>query len=197
MKKYSVRGGRELYGDVHISGMKNAALPIIFASILSRGRNIIYNLPQISDIQLSFEILTSLGAKIEELPDGGVAIDTSAVRSEAAPFEFVSKMRGSTYLIGAMLARFGEARVGLPGGCDFGQRPLDQHLKGFSALGAKIDYGHSGELMAEMIRYGMATIALSTTGSRQPGVRICVSQLNRPEQFDMLEERLRLFAADH
>ncbi|MBO7250598.1 MAG: UDP-N-acetylglucosamine 1-carboxyvinyltransferase [Clostridia bacterium] len=149
MKKYSVRGGRELYGDVHISGMKNAALPIIFASILSRGRNIIYNLPQISDIKLSFEILTSLGAKIEELPDGGVAIDTSAVRSEAAPFEFVSKMRGSTYLIGAMLSRFGEARVGLPGGCDFGHRPLDQHLKGFTALGAKIDYGHSGELMAD------------------------------------------------
>ena len=149
MKKFSVRGGRELIGDVHISGMKNAALPIIFASILNRGRNILYNLPRVSDIELSFEILESLGAKVEYLEDGGVALDTSGIRSEAAPFEFVSKMRGSTYLIGAMLARFGEARVGLPGGCDFGTRPLDQHVKGFVTLGAKISFGEGGELVAD------------------------------------------------
>ena len=149
MKKFCVRGGRELYGDVHISGMKNAALPIIFASILNRGRNILYNLPRVSDIKLSFEILASLGAKVEELPDGGILLDTAPLRSETAPFEFVSKMRGSTYLIGAMLARFGEARVGLPGGCDFGTRPLDQHVKGFTTLGAKISYGSGGELVAD------------------------------------------------
>ncbi len=138
MKKFLIRGGRELYGDVHISGMKNAALPIIFASILTKGRNIIYNLPRVSDIELSFEILESLGAKIESLPDGGVVIDTAPLRDETAPFEFVSKMRGSTYLIGAMLARFGSAKVGFPGGCDFGDRPLDQHVRGFTMLGAKV-----------------------------------------------------------
>lgn len=149
MKKFLVRGGRELYGDVHISGMKNAALPIIFASILTRGRNIIYNLPRVSDIELSLEILESLGARIERLPAGGVVIDTAPLRSETAPFEFVSKMRGSTYLIGAMLSRFGEAKVGLPGGCDFGDRPLDQHVRGFTMLGAKVSYGSDGTFMAD------------------------------------------------
>ena len=138
MKKFLVRGGRKLYGDVHISGMKNAALPIIFASILTKGKNIIYNLPRVSDIELSLEILQTLGARIEERADGGVVIDTELLRSEVAPFEFVTKMRGSTYLIGAMLSRFGEAKVGFPGGCDFGDRPLDQHVKGFTMLGAKI-----------------------------------------------------------
>lgn len=149
MKKFLVRGGRELYGDVHISGMKNAALPIIFATILSRGRNVIYNLPRVSDIELSLEILSSLGAKLEKLSDGGVVIDTAPLRSETAPFEFVSKMRGSTYLIGAMLSRFGEAKVGLPGGCDFGDRPLDQHVRGFTMLGAKVSYGSEGTFMAD------------------------------------------------
>jgi len=149
MKKFLVRGGRELYGDVHISGMKNAALPIIFASILTRGRNIIYNLPRVSDIELSLDILTSLGAKVERLGDGGVVIDTASLRDESAPFEFVSKMRGSTYLIGAMLARFGSAKVGLPGGCDFGHRPLDQHFKGFVTLGAKVSYAQSGTVTVD------------------------------------------------
>ena len=149
MKKFLVRGGRKLYGDVHISGMKNAALPIIFASILTRGRNTIYNLPRVSDIELSFEILSSLGAKVEYLEDGGIVIDTAAIRSEPAPFELVSKMRGSTYLIGAMLARFNEAKVGFPGGCDFGDRPLDQHFKGFVTLGAKVSYAQSGTVTVD------------------------------------------------
>lgn len=149
MKKFLVRGGRKLYGDVHISGMKNAALPIIFASILTKGKNIIYNLPRVSDIELSFEILESLGAKVEYLDDGGIVIDTEAIRSEPAPFELVSKMRGSTYLIGAMLARFNEAKVGFPGGCDFGDRPLDQHFKGFVTLGAKVSYAQSGTVTVD------------------------------------------------
>lgn len=149
MKKFLVRGGRELHGDVHISGMKNAALPIIFASILTKGRNILYNLPRVSDIELSLEILRSLGAKTEETADGGVVIDTAPLRSEPAPFELVSKMRGSTYLIGAMLARFGESQVGFPGGCDFGDRPLDQHFKGFVTLGAKVSYAQSGTVTVD------------------------------------------------
>lgn len=149
MKKFLVKGGRKLYGDVHISGMKNAALPIIFASILTKGKNIIYNLPRVSDIELSFEILESLGAKVEYIDDGGIVIDTEAIRSEPAPFELVSKMRGSTYLIGAMLARFNEAKVGFPGGCDFGDRPLDQHFKGFVTLGAKVSYAQSGTVTVD------------------------------------------------
>ncbi|MBQ8140232.1 MAG: UDP-N-acetylglucosamine 1-carboxyvinyltransferase [Clostridia bacterium] len=140
MKKITVRGGYSLNGDVYISGMKNAALPIIFACILNKGKNILYNVPRVSDIELSFDILESLGASVRDREDGGVELDTSGIRSVVAPYEFVSKMRGSTYLIGAMLARFGEARVGMPGGCDFGDRPIDQHIKGFETLGAKISF---------------------------------------------------------
>ncbi len=148
MKKIIVRGGNPLNGDVYISGMKNAALPIIFACILNRGKNVLYNVPDVSDIDLSLEILESLGAKHRRLADGALELDTEGVRSETAPYEFVSKMRGSTYLIGAMLGRFGEARVGLPGGCDFGDRPIDQHVKGFGALGAKVSF-EDGSLRAD------------------------------------------------
>ncbi len=140
MKKIIVRGGHQLYGDVYISGMKNAALPILFACVLNKGKNILYNVPQVSDIELSLDILEAMGAAVEKLPDGGIVLDTAGIRSETAPYELVSKMRGSTYLIGAMLARFGEARVGMPGGCDFGDRPIDQHVKGFETLGAKISF---------------------------------------------------------
>ncbi len=144
MKKIRVKGGNILVGDVYISGMKNAALPILFACILNKGRNVIHNLPAVSDISLSLEILEALGARVTNNIDGSVVLDTSDVRSEAAPYEFVSQMRGSTYLIGAMLARFGEARVGMPGGCDFGDRPIDQHIKGFESLGAKISFDEGG-----------------------------------------------------
>ncbi|MBE6597806.1 MAG: UDP-N-acetylglucosamine 1-carboxyvinyltransferase [Ruminococcaceae bacterium] len=140
MKKIKVKGGNILIGDVHISGMKNAALPILFACILNKGVNVLYNLPPVSDIALSLEILEALGAKVTNNIDGSVVLDTSGVRSEAAPYEYVSRMRGSSYLIGAMLARFGEARVGMPGGCDFGDRPIDQHIKGFVSLGASISF---------------------------------------------------------
>ncbi len=140
MRKLAVRGGFELNGDVEISGMKNAALPILFACILNKGKNILYNVPNVSDIALSIEILEALGATANYRFDGALELDTSGIRSQTAPYEYVSKMRGSTYLIGAMLARFGEASVGMPGGCDFGDRPIDQHIKGFAKLGAKVSF---------------------------------------------------------
>lgn len=140
MRKLTVTGGYELNGDVEISGMKNAALPILFACILNKGKNILYNVPQVSDIALTLEILEALGAVAKFRFDGALELDTSGVRSQTAPYEYVSKMRGSTYLIGAMLARFGEASVGMPGGCDFGDRPIDQHIKGFAKLGAKVSF---------------------------------------------------------
>ena len=148
MKKYIVRGGYRLNGDVYVSGMKNAALPIIFACILNKGKNLLRNLPSVSDISLSLDILEALGAGVERRENGEAVIDTSTLTSQSAPYEYVSKMRASSYLIGAMLARFGSARVGLPGGCDFGNRPIDQHIKGFSALGAKISF-EDGDLCAD------------------------------------------------
>lgn len=137
MKKIIVRGGKSLYGNVNISGMKNAALPIIFASILVGERCVVENLPPVSDVELSLEILEKMGATIERLGNNAVAIDTKNFQNGTSPKELVSKLRGSTYLLGAELGRFGEACVGSSGGCDFGSRPIDQHIKGFVALGAK------------------------------------------------------------
>ena len=149
MRKFVVRGGFRLNGDVYISGMKNAALPIIFACILNKGKNILRNVPRVSDISLSADILEAIGAKVEWIDDDTLSVDTAGIVSQAAPYEYVSKMRASTYLIGAMLARFGEAMVGMPGGCDFGDRPIDQHVKGFESLGARISFV-DGNLRADV-----------------------------------------------
>ena len=139
MKKILVRGGKPLYGNINISGMKNAALPIIFASILVGDRCVVENLPPVSDVELSLKILETMGATVEHLGNNTVAIDTKKFVNGTAPLEMVSKLRGSTYLLGSELGRFGEARVGSSGGCDFGSRPIDQHIKGFCALGAKFE----------------------------------------------------------
>lgn len=138
MEKYLINGGNELYGDVEISGMKNAALPIVIASILTKEKCVIENLPAISDVKKSLDILSAMGAVITYKGKNSVEIDSTDVKGGISPYDIVSKMRGSTYLIGAELARFGKAKVGWPGGCDFGIRPIDQHVKGFEALGAKI-----------------------------------------------------------
>ena len=139
MKKISIRGGKPLYGNINISGMKNAALPIIFGSILVGERCVVENLPPVSDVELSLKILETMGATVERLEPNVVAIDTKDFKNGVSPVEMVSKLRGSTYLLGAELGRFGEARVGSSGGCDFGSRPIDQHIKGFAALGAKFE----------------------------------------------------------
>ncbi len=138
MEKLVINGGAKLYGDIYIDGMKNAALPIIFASILTGDRCVIENLPPVSDIHISLEILRSMGASVRMLNKTTAEIDTSRLEGGVSPYNLVSKMRASTYLIGAELGRFGFAKVGWPGGCDFGVRPIDQHVKGFEALGAEI-----------------------------------------------------------
>ena len=138
MKKILINGGRPLYGNINVSGMKNAALPIVFASILTADRCVVENLPIVSDIELSLEILRRMGATVERINKSTVAIDTTNFEGSVSPYDLVSRLRGSTYLLGAELGRFGRAKVGFPGGCDFGVRPIDQHQKGFEALGAKV-----------------------------------------------------------
>lgn len=148
MEKLIIRGGRPLSGDVRISGMKNSALPVIFGTIAAGDICTIGNVPDVSDISLALEILRSVGAKIRFINTDTVMIDTRNVICKSPPMEYVSKMRASTYLLGAMLGRFGEAQVGYPGGCDFGTRPINQHLKGFELLGAKVAYGADGNITA-------------------------------------------------
>lgn len=148
MEKLVIRGGKRLYGNVNISGMKNSALPVLFGTIASGDICTIGNVPDVSDISLTLDTLRAMGAKIRFINTDTVMIDTSGVTKKSPPLEYVSKMRGSSYLIGAMLGRFGRAQVGYPGGCDFGIRPINQHIKGFELLGAKIEYGADGNIIA-------------------------------------------------
>ncbi len=146
MDKLIIQGGRSLWGEVNISGMKNSALPILFGTVAAADICTIGNVPDVSDIALTLETLRTLGAKVRFVTADTVLIDTREVVMKSPPAELVGKMRGSTYLIGAMLGRFGEALVGYPGGCDFGLRPIDQHIKGFELLGARVSYSDNANL---------------------------------------------------
>lgn len=137
MMKFRVAGGNRLHGEVEISGAKNAAVAILPAVVLAEDVCLIENLPNISDVALSLEILEALGATVRRIDTSTVEIDPRTIRSHIVPTELASRMRASYYFIGALLGRFGVAQVPMPGGCNFGVRPIDLHLKGFSALGAE------------------------------------------------------------
>ena len=139
MEKYVINGGEPLQGEVDISGAKNAAVAIIPAALMVDGICRIENMPQISDTDMLLTILTQLGAEVRMICPGTIEIDSRNVRFCDAPFELMRKIRASYYLIGAMLGRFGSAKTTMPGGCNFGVRPIDQHIKGMNALGAEVD----------------------------------------------------------
>ena len=143
-----IHGGRPLYGKVTISGAKNAAVGIIPAALLVEGICRIENLPEISDVDLLLNILKDLGAGVRVINRTTVEVDCSAVRGQTVPYDAGRKLRASYYLLGAMLGRFGKAEVPMPGGCDCGSRPIDQHLKGFAALGAEVEI-KNGYMCAE------------------------------------------------
>lgn len=136
MEKFVIRGGNSLKGSVTISGAKNAAVAIIPAALMVNGVCRLENVPKIKDVVLICDILRNLGAVVNFDDDGNLEIDSSNLKYTTPPYDLVSKMRASYYLIGAMLGRFGKAEVAMPGGCDLGPRPVDQHIKGFNALGA-------------------------------------------------------------
>ena len=139
MTKYVIRGGKPLFGEVEISGAKNAAVAIIPAALLVDGVCRIENIPQISDVTLCLRILESLGATVRSINPHTVEIDATRIRTTRTPYELATKIRASYYLVGSLMGRFGRAEVAMPGGCNFGGvRPIDQHVKGFTALGAKV-----------------------------------------------------------
>ena len=139
MTEYIIRGGKPLYGEIEISGAKNAAVAIIPAALLVDGVCRIENIPQISDVTLFLNILKTMGADIRTVNKHTMDIDCRGISSGEGPGEMMRSIRASYYLIGAMLGRFGYARGAMPGGCDFGVRPIDQHIKGFKAMGANVD----------------------------------------------------------
>ena len=139
LTKYVIRGGKPLYGEIDISGAKNAAVAIIPAALLVDGVCRIENIPQISDVTMILNILQELGADVRTVNRTTVDIDCSHIRNAKVPNELARKIRASYYLIGALLGRFGSAQVPPPGGCHLGDRPIDQHIKGFVAMGAEVD----------------------------------------------------------
>ena len=143
MEKFVITGGKPLHGEVTISGAKNAAVGILPATILAADVCVIENLPDISDVAVSLKILSTLGAGIKMLNRNTYEIDTTHLNCTNVPDDLSRQMRASYYFLGALLSRFGKAQVAMPGGCNLGPRPIDQHLKVFSALGAEdsVDYG--------------------------------------------------------
>ncbi len=139
MTKYLIHGGNPLHGTIHISGAKNAAVAIIPAALLVDGVCRIENVPQISDVTLILQILRELGADVRMINRTTVEVDCSHIRNRQVPYELARRIRASYYLVGALLSRFGWAEVPLPGGCDLGGRPVDQHIKGFVSMGAEVE----------------------------------------------------------
>ena len=139
MEQYIIRGGKPLRGIVDICGAKNAALALIAASILTTEPVIISNLPDVSDINLLLDAIAQIGAVVERIDRHTVKIIGATVNSCTLNYEYISKIRASYYLLGSLLGRFHKAEVAMPGGCVIGARPIDQHIKGFEALGATVD----------------------------------------------------------
>ena len=143
MDKFFIKGGKKLEGEVEVSGAKNSSLPIMAASILVPGTTILHNIPDVSDIRRMKELLEFIGAKIK-FEDGTMLIDTTEIKTAKAPYEIVSKMRASYYVLGSLIGRTGEAEISFPGGCAIGPRPIDLHINGLRKLGVdiKIEHGY-------------------------------------------------------
>jgi UDP-N-acetylglucosamine 1-carboxyvinyltransferase len=138
LDKIIVEGGHPLNGQVTISGAKNAVLPVLAATLLTQGKNEIREAPQVRDVNTMVRLVQELGVKVDHFEGDRVVLDTAGVNNPVAPYELVSTMRASCLVLGPLLARLGEAKVSLPGGCAIGARPIDLHIKGLEALGAKI-----------------------------------------------------------
>ncbi|MBI4377989.1 MAG: UDP-N-acetylglucosamine 1-carboxyvinyltransferase [Nitrospinae bacterium] len=151
MEKIIIEGGSRLYGTVKISGAKNAALPVLVASILTDKENRIHNVPLLKDVDTISQLLRRSGVRVERNGDSQIIVDASKIDDTEAPYDLVRTMRASVLVLGPLLARLGKARVSLPGGCAIGARPINLHLKGLEALGAKINLEH-GYVVAEAKR---------------------------------------------
>ncbi len=159
MDKLLIQGGVALSGEVPVSGAKNAALPILCASILTAGTLQVRNVPQLRDVTTTLALLRQMGVEVSRDEKLGVELVAAEVHHRVAPYELVKTMRASILVLGPLLARFGEARVSLPGGCAIGSRPVDQHIKGLQALGAHIDIEH-GYIRAHAERLKGARIVM-------------------------------------
>ena len=208
MDKLLIRGGRELHGEVQISGAKNAALPELCAALLTAEPVILRNVPRLQDVSTMLKLIRNMGVQAERAEDGTVSLNAGALNLPEAPYELVKTMRASVLALGPLLARFGHARVSLPGGCAIGSRPVDQHIKGLTSMGAEIVVEHGymiAKLPAGRTRLKGARIAtdmVTVTGTENFLMAACLAEgetilenaAQEPEIPDLAEMLIKMGA---
>ncbi|TAL79573.1 MAG: UDP-N-acetylglucosamine 1-carboxyvinyltransferase [Burkholderiaceae bacterium] len=204
MDKLLITGGNRLNGEIAVSGAKNAALPILCASLLTPGTIALENVPALKDIDTTVRLLSRMGVQINRNGDHATTLDASQVHSLEAPYDLVKTMRASILVLGPLLTRFGQARVSLPGGCAIGQRPVDQHIKGLAALGAEISIEHgfvvakAKRLKGAVIRTDMVTVTgtenLMMAATLADGQTILENAAREPEITDLAELLIKMGA---
>ena len=195
MEQYVIKGGNPLVGEVDIAGAKNAALAILSAAIMTDETILIENLPDVRDINVLLEAIAEIGAQVERVDKSTVKINGSTIGNLSVDYEFIKKIRASYYLLGALLGKYKHAEVPLPGGCNIGSRPIDQHLKGFRALGAKVDIRHGAivasaenlrgsHIFLDMVSVG-ATINIMMAAAMAKGNTIIENAAREPHVVDV------------
>ena len=195
MEQYIIRGGNPLVGEVEISGAKNAALGILAAAIMTDDTVLIENLPDVRDINVLLEAMESIGVKVERLTRHAVLMNSEHVGEVSVEYEYIKKIRASYYLIGALLGKYKKAEVPLPGGCNIGSRPIDLHLKGFKALGAKVSIRngfiiaeaenlHGSHIFLDTVSVG-ATINIMMAASMAEGKTVIENAAKEPHVVDV------------
>ena len=195
MDKFVIAGGKRLTGEVEISGAKNAAVAILPATILADGPCRIENIPNISDVTSIIDILHKLGANIQMISKTTMVIDSSHLMSPVVPYELARKMRASCYFLGALIGRYSRAQVAMPGGCDFGVRPIDQHIKGFELLGVNIslEHGmveahamhlHGSSIYLDVVSVG-ATVNIMLSAVMADGLTVIENAAKEPHIVDL------------
>ena len=195
MEQYVIKGGNPLVGEVDIAGAKNAALAILSAAIMTDETILIENLPDVRDINVLLEAISEIGAQVERIDKSTVKINGSTIGNLSVDYEFIKKIRASYYLLGALLGKYKHAEVPLPGGCNIGSRPIDQHLKGFRALGADVDicHGaivakaenlHGSHIFLDVVSVG-ATINIMMAASMAAGRTIIENAAREPHVVDV------------
>lgn len=195
MEKLVINGRKPLNGEVYISGAKNAAVAILPAAILVDGPCIIENVPDIRDVRMLVGILEQLGAEVSFEDKNTLKINSKSIDKYTAPYDMIKSMRASYYLLGALLGRFSKAEVALPGGCDFGYRPIDQHIKGFEAMGTHVEIEHGiiklaaeklvgSRIYLDVVSVG-ATINLILAAVKADGITIIENAAKEPHVVDV------------
>ena len=195
MEQYVIKGGNPLVGEVEIAGAKNAALAILAAAIMTDETILIENLPDVRDINVLLEAIAGIGAQVDRINKSTVKINGSTIGDVSVDYEYIKKIRASYYLLGALLGKYKHAEVPLPGGCNIGSRPIDQHLKGFRALGAEVDilHGaivakakslHGSHIFLDVVSVG-ATINIMMAAALAPGRTILENAAREPHVVDV------------